>query len=167
VVLLSVDLAATSGLFQSPPPTEELPPTEALPPPTETLPAPTWTVVPITPTEMLVITPTAQVAPTAIPIEIPPTATAMPLVPTAELAPSVTPALSEPEATAEEGGRYATEDSNLKFEWGMLFDSVALAASRIWLCCGVLLFILVPIFFIALWVTSRRHRQGEDQQRQE
>ena len=166
VALLSVDLAATSGLFQSPPLTETLPPppTKTVPPP----PAPTQTAMPIiTPTVAPTITAAVPLTPGAVPTEMPPAATTVPITPPATLAPSATPGLSEPEATAEEKQRYATEDSNLKFDLGMLFDSVALAATRVWLCCGVLLFVLIPVFFIALWVASKRRQQGENQQRQE
>jgi hypothetical protein len=41
----------------------------------------------------------------------------------------------------------------------MLFDSVALALSYGWLCCGAALMLLLPVSFLALWVASRRRRQ--------
>jgi hypothetical protein len=45
----------------------------------------------------------------------------------------------------------------------MLFDSVSLFLSYAWLCCGVLLFLAVPVVFIVLWVASRRRRQQEEE----
>jgi hypothetical protein len=44
----------------------------------------------------------------------------------------------------------------------MLFDSLALAASYLWLCCGVILLLGVPLLFIVLWVASRRRNQPEE-----
>jgi hypothetical protein len=63
-------------------------------------------------------------------------------------------ATAEPEATPDESQRYPEGESNLRFEWGMLFDSMSLLLSYIWLCCGILLFIAVPLFFFVLWRAS-------------
>jgi hypothetical protein len=165
-VFVGIDPAATWGLFQSPPPTttQSPLPTDTVPPPTE-IPALTPTEI-VTPTQAPIVTATAILTPTFAPTEIPPTATTAPPVPTATLAPSVTPAVSVPEATTEESQRYPTEDANLKFDWGMLFDSVALGASYVWICCGVLLLVLVPVFSIVLWVANKRRQQDKDQQQQ-
>jgi hypothetical protein len=172
-VLVGVDPAATWGLFQSPLPAATSPlPTETVALPPETLPPPpemptlAATLI-VTPTQTPIITATATLVPTVLPTEMPPVATAAPLTPTVPLVPSVSPQLSEPEATVEEIQHYAAEDSNFKFEWGMLFDSFALGASYVWMCCGVLLLVLVPVFFIVLWVASKRRRQGNDQQQLE
>jgi len=158
-VFWQADLAATTGLFQSPP-------TAA--PPTTTPPAliPTSTplaVPPLAPTEAITAEATVELTPTAtleltatpepIPTETPsPQATAIEEVPTATWT-------AEP--TAEEGdteGRYAEGESGLQFEWGMLFDSVALGLSYIWLCCGVVILVGIPVLFAILWSASRRRR---------
>ena len=151
--LQRADLVATSGLFQSPatstPPTEpsatpEVPEptaTEALPPtspPTPTL-MPTATEVPATPTAL---PPTATFTP-------PPTVESVRATPT-------------PTQTIDERRRYAEEGTDLVFEWGTLFDSVALGVSYIWLCCGVLVFLLIPVIFIVLWAASRRRKQQQE-----
>jgi hypothetical protein len=44
----------------------------------------------------------------------------------------------------------------------MLFDSVALLLSYLWLCCGGLLFLAVPLMFVILWVASRRRQEQEE-----
>jgi len=139
------DLAATSGLFQSPPtdepgsPTPELTPTEGVP---EEPTAPTEPTVAPPPTE----TPTVP-APTA-------TETLTP-VPTSFVAtPTFTP-------VPDDSQRYPDEDTTVTFQWGSLFDSAALAASYIWMCCGICMLFLIPLLFIALWVASRR-RNRED-----
>lgn len=169
------ELAATGGLFQSPQdtptPTPTLVPTlaptataEVLPSATATgeAPAPTATETapPAPPTETPILAITATMVPTN-----PPTPTAIPtetpVVPTATLAPAA--ATSTPVPAEQDGTeRYAQEDSNLLFNWTMLFDSVALGLSYVWLCCGLLVLVGVPIFFIALWAAGRRREQGEE-----
>jgi len=118
--------------------------------------APTESVVPVeTPTEVFLA---ETVAPTATPVptEPPPTDTPVALA-TSETA--------EPEETPDESERYPEGESNLKFEWGMLFDSVALFFSYIWLCCGILLFIAVPFLFFVLWraSASRQEEGGQEE----
>jgi hypothetical protein len=151
-LLWSVDLTTTSGLFQSPP--------EGSPPP-----GPEGAT--ITPT--LTLTPTLEPAATAQPtptLELSPTVTATPVVtPTAVPEPTVSPPEEEggsPETPEAGSERYAEEDAALAFEWGMLFDSVALMASYAWLCCGVLVFVSIPILFVVLWVAARRRQQSEE-----
>jgi hypothetical protein len=72
-------------------------------------------------------------------------------------------ATSEPDVgEAGEPVRYPEEESNLRFEWGMLFDSVALGLSYIWLLCGVVLVLSLAGLFVALWLASRRNAQEDD-----
>jgi hypothetical protein len=40
----------------------------------------------------------------------------------------------------------------------MLFDSVALGLTYVWLACGVLILLGIPAFFGVLWLVSRRLR---------
>ena len=58
--------------------------------------------------------------------------------------------------------RYADGESRFRFELPMLFDSLALAASYLWLCCGVILLLGVPLLFIILWIASTRRKQVEE-----
>jgi hypothetical protein len=44
----------------------------------------------------------------------------------------------------------------------MLVDSAALALSYAGLCCGVLIFLSIPVFFLVLWLASKRREQGEE-----
>jgi flagellar biosynthesis/type III secretory pathway M-ring protein FliF/YscJ len=46
----------------------------------------------------------------------------------------------------------------------MLFDSVALGVSYLWLCCGILLVTGIPVVFVILWVVSNRRKREEQQQ---
>jgi hypothetical protein len=145
-VLWSADLTTTAGLFQSPP--DLTPPAESLTP---------------------VVTPTLELIPTLAPsptVEL--TLTTQPVVsPTVTEVPSATPPPEEtdsPETAGDESERYAEEDAGLAFEWGMLFDSVALMASYAWLCCGALVFLAIPVFFVVLWVAARRRQQAEEEE---
>jgi hypothetical protein len=156
-LLLSVlfggtDLTATTGLFQSPQdtPTPEL----ATPIPIETpelLP---------TETEMPIAEPTLEPTETPGPTE---TATELPPPTETAVAPTDTPPpppTSTPEpALPEDGGRYAEGEANLRFDWTMLFDSLALGLAYVWLFCGILLFLIIPFFFFILWLATRRRQQ--------
>jgi hypothetical protein len=151
--VLRADLVATSGIFQSPAtstPTTEATATSEVPEATVTAP-PTST---YQPTQTPMPTATVTVAPaTATPTLMAPTATA-----------SVPPTVQSvsPTATVDERQRYADEGTDLIFEWGTLFDSVALGVSYIWLCCGAVIFVLIPFVFIVLWVAGRRRNQQEE-----
>ncbi|MGC9336333.1 MAG: hypothetical protein ACP5JJ_19520, partial [Anaerolineae bacterium] len=107
---------------------------------------PTLTVE-VTPTLTPSSTPT--LTPTLTPTETPP--------PPAETAiPEVTPLVED----IDEGSqRYREGDSDVAVDWGMLFDSVALALSYIWLGCGVLIFMAIPVLFAVLWVAGKRRQQ--------
>jgi hypothetical protein len=87
----------------------------------------------------------------------------MPTEATATVTPEASPTVEATvEPTPDGSQRYADEDSNLKFEWGMLFDSVSLFLSYLWLCCGVLIFLAIPVVFIALWVAGKRRQPPEE-----
>jgi hypothetical protein len=104
---------------------------------------------------MVTETPTATASPSDTPATATPTATETPV-------PSPTQDESEGTLEPDEEGRYPDEDSNVAFEWGMLFDTVALAISRIWLCCGILVLLGIPVAFVVLWVASKRRGQQEE-----
>jgi hypothetical protein len=154
------DTAALSGLFQSPPtltptvPATETPEATATLPPTE-VPAETPT---LPPTETATQAPTAAATDTFQPTA---TDTPQPAATEADLAPAAdeTPGAEGDQADRQ---RYAQGESDLKFEWPMLFDSVALGLSYAWLCCGVLILVGIPLIFIVLWVASRS-RRGSDE----
>ena len=153
-----------SGLLQSPASSFESPISSPTPPASPTT-APTQV-----PTAAPTVTATPEGATPAPPTDTPlPTATVEATAactptwtPSATLEPTV-PAVEDtvtPVATpADSDGRYAEGESNLVFELGMLFDSVALGLSYLWLCCGVLVMIGIPVAFVILWVASKRHLQ--------
>ena len=186
-LLWRTDSAANSGLFQSSPvetPPPSLTPTATIVPSVTAVASPQPTAVEspavtstVAPTESAVpgetVAPTETAAPAETGTEVSPTETVTPTetsVPT-EPPPSDTPVASatsetaEPEATPDESQRYPEGESNLRFEWGMLFDSVALFFSYVWLCCGILLFIAVPVLFFVLWraSTSRQEEGGQEE----
>jgi hypothetical protein len=49
----------------------------------------------------------------------------------------------------------------------MLFDSLALGATYIWMCCGALVLFGVAFLFVILWVASKRFRQPEETEQPE
>jgi hypothetical protein len=171
--------AADSGLFQSSPvqpttsptlqptstpttqptqaPTAQ--PTQA--PTTQPTQAPTLQPTAPVPTQTLPPAGTDQVPPTQTPAAtVTPTPSAQPTTITPVPSPTGGPGAASP--TPDENQRYAGEDSNLNFEWGMLFDSLALFLSYTWLCCGALLFLAVPLVFVVLWVASKRRQPQEE-----
>jgi hypothetical protein len=163
-ILWGTDSAAITGLFQSSP--VEPPPSST---PTSAVPAATATEPVASPTLTVTVALTETVAPVETPTEALPTETAAPTntsTPT-EPPPTDTPEIpaasetAEPEATSDESQRYPEEESKLRFEWGMLFDSLALFFSYTWLCCGILVFLAVPVLFVVLWRASNR-RQEKD-----
>jgi cytoskeletal protein RodZ len=165
------DLAATTGLFQSPA-TATVEPTSTTPA-TET-PTPTPTAEPPAATEELATqepTSTAIDATPTVATKEPPTPSESPMP---EAAPTeAAPAEVGPEATqddselygqgeSEQPQRYADGESNLRFDWGTLFDSLALGLSYAWLCCGVVLLLGLPILFVALWTRGKRDQVPEE-----
>lgn len=160
LILWQADTAALSGLFQSPPTDTPTVPATDTPLPTPTL------MITATATTVMTSTPTVVPSdtPTTVPSETPTLAPSQtPVIsPTQTLTPALTtsPAGGEGAEEAEPGSqRYPQGESNLNFEWGMLFDSVALAFSYVWLCCGAFIVLGVPLFFVVLWVASTARRQ--------
>lgn len=171
---VSTDLTAASGLFQSP--------LTATPESSETAVAPEPTTPTSTPEPEAAATEsvTPQLTPVASPTLVSPPATALPTepLPTEALAtPSDTPEAvatetpptptEEPTASSDESGaelppRYADSESDLRFDWGTLFDSLALGLSYAWLCCGVVLMLGLPILFVALWSRGRREQESTE-----
>ncbi len=163
LILWQVDSAALAGLFQSPPTNTPIVPATATPV-TTLPPEPTATAtVELTVTLTAVPTDTPEALPSETPTVLPsepPTATATQMVPTGEASPTPLPAEGEGDAAAgEDRQRYPEGESSLEFEWGMLFDAVALGLSYAWLCCGILIVLGVPLFFLVLWVASRARQQ--------
>lgn len=175
VIVWRTDSMAISGLFQSSPveTPQVLTPTAT----TEVQVTATSTLQATVAAETSTAAPTESVVPVETATEAPPTALPSPTVtevPT-ELPPTDTPAASataetaEPESTVDENQRYPEGDSEFRFEWGMLFDSLALFFSYAWLFCGIILFLAVPLLFFLLWRASARRReeaqeQGQDQE---
>jgi hypothetical protein len=67
--------------------------------------------------------------------------------------------LSTPEAPAGDRRRYVEGESPIIFQWDMLIDSLALAVSYAWLCCGVVAIVGLPVMFVVLWVMGTNRRR--------
>jgi len=149
-MLWRTDSAANSGLFQS---------------------SPVETPAALTPTPAATIMPSVTAVTSPQPTSVAPAATSVQTEPPPTDTPvaSATSETAEPEATPDESQRYPEGESNLRFEWGMLFDSAALFFSYVWLCCGILLFIAIPFLFFILWrtSTSRQEAGGQEDDGQE
>ncbi len=161
------DLVATTGLYQSPAGVFQSPPENTAVPASASTEVPTAepTVPRVTATPTTEASPTVAASATPTPtVPMTPTATlTMTMQPTASptMSPTTTPtrtAVSEPTPDP----RYAEGGSNLTFDWGMLVDSLALGLSYMWLCCGVLILVGIPVVFIVLWVASNRVRQRQE-----
>ena len=177
LILWQADTAALAGLFQSPPtdtPTVQATNTSVATPtlaPSASVATPTLapSATPaLTATQVITDTPTPLPSdtPTVLPSDTPtlvPSAT--PALTATTPLPAGEEALTPPaegeggEAAEEERQRYPLGDTGLNFEWGMLFDAVALGLSYTWLCCGVFIVLGIPLFFIVLWVASSARRQ--------
>ncbi len=162
--LLRADLAATGALFQSPEGTFQspaLPTAEPVVPPTAAPTQPPAVAEPTVPGSEAapIVTATVEMTvtmpPTVLPVETAPTVGVPTNTPEVLETPEVVPETPEPEPT-DASDRYAEGDSGLKFEWSMLFDSVALGLTYVWLACGVLILLGIPAFFGMLWLVSRR-----------
>ena len=162
--LLRADLAATGALFQSPEGTFQspaLPTAEPVVPPTAAPTQPPAVVEPTVPGSeaapivTATVEMTATIPPTALPVETTPAVVLPTNTPEVLESPEAISETPEPEPT-DASDRYAEGDSGLKFEWSMLFDSVALGLTYVWLACGVLILLGIPVFFGILWLVSRR-----------
>jgi hypothetical protein len=178
-------MTASGALFQSPPesplPTPTQAPTDV---PTQApTDAPTLTATSAAtsaPSETPTVGATSPAQTETAPAEPSPTVTsAVPAIPThtATAEPSPTPTQATPSvsptaspastnaaatATTDPSQRYPEEETGLSFDWGMLFDSLALGASYVWLCCGILLLVGIPAVFVALWAVSKRRAEQEE-----
>jgi hypothetical protein len=118
-----------------------------------------------TATATVVLSPTAESTEPAIPtLTVPPEPSPTPTQGTPSVPPTASPAstIAAATATTDPSQRYPEEDTGLRFDWGMLFDSVALGASYVWLCCGILLLVGIPAVFVALWAASKRRAEQEE-----
>jgi hypothetical protein len=175
--LLATGNATAEMLFQSPqspptpppaePPPAEQPPTE--PPPTEQPPTeqPPTEQPPAEqpPTEQPPAEqpPTEQPSPAEQPpAEQPSPAEQPPLEPVAPLEPSTSeappPQEPLPESPETGGNELPLEDeqaSNFILDRAELIDTVVVSSAYIWLCCGVVLFLLIPLFLLLLYIRGR------------
>lgn len=142
-VLTTNPVTADTFLFQSPPETEqsseEAPPVEELP--TET-PVPPPTATPEIPPTPTIPEPPTVAQPTAPALQLP--------VPeTPPIQPDVQPPLEPDERleTPPAAGR-----GSFIFDRAEFIDTVIIGVSWIWLCCGIGLFLFVPLFLLLLQI---------------
>ena len=164
--LIDGDVAA-EALLQSPQSSAiEEPPPPAQPPPTPTLPPPTQ--IPTEPAEG-VSSEAIQVEPT--PTELPtPTPEPPPTEPVAVeepqtvdvVAPTEPPAVVEPQLEPLQRQReepppeFEDEGSpNFILDQIELIDTIAVSGAYLWLCCGVGLLLVLPLFLLVLYIRGR------------
>lgn len=163
-VMLTLWMANTSvtakSLFQSPasPVQQESPPPapETQPPAEESAPAES------APTEAPAEPAPAQSPPTeeSMPAEAAPQEPAGEPLP-AEEAPPPRPARDQAgEIPPDEGGQSV---SNFILDQVELIDTVVVSGAYLWLCCGVILFLLVPLFLLILYIRGRSRLATEEE----
>jgi hypothetical protein len=76
----------------------------------------------------------------------PPAAQPQPVTPVPQVAPP---------AAEEQGG-----SGEVVIDNGLLIDSILVYVSYGWLCCGILLFILIPIVFLGLYIWGAQRRKN-------
>lgn len=158
--------AWASSLFQSPvqpeapaptrpAPEKVLPPTVQRPTPVPApspTPPPPPTQPPVQPVQQQVepvVPPPDQPAPVQQPTQPPVEQQAQPQPPTP---PAPPPAAQNSSAPPE-----------IVIDSGLLIDSILVYISYVWLCCGVLAFILIPVIFLALYVLGIRRSSSSEE----
>jgi cytoskeletal protein RodZ len=172
-LLLPGTTAASILVFQSspsqPPTNTPVPPptNTPVPPPTNTpVPPPTNTVAPpptevatdaaaeqevASPTPVEAATPTMEGPPPTEEMETLSTEEAVPTEAATEVA-TATPAPSATPVEAQESGGSSQSIVN----WAKFWDTMAVTVAYPWLCCGILLLLLVPVGLIYLEIKGRR-----------
>lgn len=168
------DSAVADRLFQSPAsPPAQPPPTQPPPPPTQPPPTqPPPTQPPPTPqpaeqpapTEQPQAQPTTQPSESIIESESP--------VPEPSLEgnkppPFVQPTVETQADSFEEERTFSVEDeeassSNFILDRVELIDSIVVSGAYVWLCCGAVLLLLIPLFFLFLQIRGQIKIQREE-----
>lgn len=76
--------------------------------------------------------------------------------------PTTTTGQSRREREEQEQADAADESPNFILDQAEFIDTVVVSGAYIWLCCGVLLFLLVPVFMLVLYVRGRS-KLGRDE----
>ncbi len=145
------------------PPAEPQPPAAEQPPPAEQQPPaeqPPDQPQPQQPVESQPSLDSSAPAPATQELESPPLTEAEP----AEPAPTAGQSRRERERTGQEQEQAvaADESPNFILDQAEFIDTVVVSGAYIWLCCGVLLFLLVPIFMLVLYIRGRS-KLGRDE----
>lgn len=102
-----------------------------------------------------------QAAP-AQPVEAPSTAPEQQPVAPAE------PAPPEPAPSSRRGedrfaeDEFEEDDASLILDRAELIDSVVVSTAYVWLCCGIIIFLLIPLAFLFLQIRGRTRMSRED-----
>ena len=155
--------AIADKLFQSPasPPAQ---PTPTQPPPTEQPPAEPPPAEP-PPAEQPPAQPPVEPAESVPEFESP---VPEPLPEGGEPPPFVQPTVeTRADDFFEEESSFSDEDeeassSNFIWDWAELIDSVVVSSAYVWLCCGVVLLLLIPLFFLFLQIRGQIKIQREE-----
>ena len=107
--------------------------------------------------------PPAEQPPTEQPSAEQPPAEQAPIEPVSPLEPStneapLAPQEPLPEVPERGGGELPLEDeqtSNFILDRAELIDTVVVSGAYVWLCCGVILFLLIPLSLLLLFIRGR------------
>jgi hypothetical protein len=146
-------------LFQSPVDTSPPPPAEAPPadpPPPEAPPAEA------PPVEPPPVEPAVEIEAPVSPI--PPGSPALPSgsEPPPLAQPTLLPSRSNQEDRSIDGERAEEDSPNFILDQVELVDSIVVTGAYFWLCCGVALFLLIPLIFLLLQIRGHLKLQREE-----
>jgi hypothetical protein len=87
-----------------------------------------------------------------------------PVQPSDEAAPAPTLEPLGPLGPAEEFDNSipSLQDSPMVLDRAELIDSIVVSGAYIWLCCGVILLLLIPLFMLILYIRGRSKIVNED-----
>jgi hypothetical protein len=159
-ILASLYLATGSSpadaLFQSPPESPVAPPEGEQAPPAEPSPAAGEGDVPAAPAPAESVSPdgNTQAAPTVAPGS----QTSPPPAPTPLPAPQQQPVRPNPRTNDLD----SADDSSLILDEAELVDTLVVSFAYVWLCCGIVLILLIPLVFLFMQIRGRSkiNREG-------
>lgn len=165
-LFIADDRAVASRLFQSPAsppaqpaPAQQPPPTQPPPaqqPPAEQLPTETQS------TDQSSTEPTVESSESTTEFESP---VPEPLPEGSGPPPFIQPTVEAGGDSLEEEGDFVEDEegsSNFILDRVELVDSVVVSGAYVWLCCGVLLLLLIPLFFLFLQIRGQIKIQREE-----
>jgi hypothetical protein len=155
ITLLTANGNFAAAFFQSP-----VSPVEGQPPPAEEAPIPPSIeqAAPVAPPPDM---PGAEQA--APPAELPASPVMPNAAPVAAPQPVPLPTLTRPNRVAPLPDNPADSSSNLIVDQAEFVDTVIVTTAYVWLCCGIILILLIPLIFLFLHIRGRSKILKEEQ----